>query len=312
MRIVFCGTGEIGLPSLHAIADSPEHELAAVVTQPDRPAGRDLRPRASWIKLEAVKRGIPVMQPGRIRDASFCEWLAAVGADVMVVAAYGQILPSAVLGIPAAGCLNIHASLLPRHRGASPIQAAILSGDTWTGITIMWMDEGLDTGDILLASGTEILAGENAGELHDRLAAMAPDAILGALALVAEGRAPRIPQDPSQATHSGKMEKADGWLDWRATAAELARRVRAMNPWPGASGQLVGVAGRLKIHRARESGDEGVPGVIVSVGGGGIVVGTGRGALVLEEIQLEGRKRLTAAEFLRGHPLAAGDAFYLD
>jgi methionyl-tRNA formyltransferase len=312
MRIVFCGTGEIGLPALKAIADSPEHEVAAVVTQPDRPAGRDLRPRASLIKVEALRRGIPVVQPSRIRDTSFCEWLAAVGSEVMVVAAYGQILPSAVLGIPAAGCLNIHASLLPRHRGASPIQAAILAGDIWTGITIMWMDEGLDTGDILLASRTAILEGDNAGELHDRLAALAPMAILRALDLVAGGTAPRIPQDPSQATHSGKMEKSDGWLDWRATATELARRVRAMNPWPGASGRLAGVPGRLKIHRARESDKEGAPGVIVSVGDAGIAVGTGRGTLVLEEIQHEGRKRLPAAEFLRGYPLVAGDAFCLD
>lgn len=307
MKIVFCGTGDIGLPAFEALADSPAHEVVGLITQPDRPAGRDLKPRPPAVKTEAFKRGIPVAQPERIKKDFSA--LAGWSPDVMVVAAYGQILPRAVLDLPKSGCLNIHASLLPRHRGASPVQAAILAGDRESGITIMYVGEGLDTGDILLAKRLEIEPGESAGSLHDRLAELAPAALLEALDLLAAGKAPRIPQDDALATYAPKLGKADGRLDWRAPAAILARKVRAMNPWPGASARIGD--GILKIHSAEASKGSGEPGEILSVGPDGIAVAAGEGSLVLREVQLEGRKRLPVAEFLRGHPLAPKTKFDL-
>lgn len=307
MRIVFCGTGDIGLPSLKALADSPQHEVVGVITQPDRPAGRDMRPRPPAVKAESLARGIPVAQPERIRKDFSA--LAAWSPDLMVVAAYGQILPIDVLTIPRFGCLNLHASLLPRHRGASPIQSSILSGDTETGMTVMYMDEGLDTGDILLMRKTPVFPDETSGQLHDRLAALAPEVLLDSLDLLEKGTAPRIPQDSALATYAPKLGKQDGRLDWREPAKPLVRRVRAMSPWPGASARLAG--GILKIHTAQESGETGEPGTILSAGPDGIVVAAGHGSLVLLEVQIEGRKRLAAGEFLRGFPLAAGTKFDL-
>ncbi|MEI6278210.1 MAG: methionyl-tRNA formyltransferase [Verrucomicrobiae bacterium] len=297
MRIVFCGTGEIGLPSLKILADS--HDLVGVITQPDRPAGRDLKPRPPAVKTEALARGIPVVQPERIRKdfSALAEW----SPDVMVVAAYGQILPRAVLDIPGLGCLNLHASLLPRHRGASPIQAAILAGDEGTGITVMFMDEGLDTGDILLARHIPILPDETAGSLHDRLADIAPAALTDALDLLAVGAAPRAAQDAALATYAPKLGRQDGRLDWTGPAGMLARKVRAMSPWPGASARINGAV--VKIHEAVAAEESGVPGTVLSAGPRGISVAAGAGSLVLREVQLEGRKRLPAADFLRGFPL---------
>ncbi|MEI8387812.1 MAG: methionyl-tRNA formyltransferase [Verrucomicrobiota bacterium] len=358
MRIVFCGTGDIGLPSLKALADSARHELVGVITQPDRPAGRDLHPRPPAVKTEALARGVPVAQPERIRKDFSA--LAAWAPDLMVVAAYGQILPRAVLEIPRLGCLNLHASLLPRHRGASPVQASILAGDTETGVTVMYVDEGLDTGDILLARGIPIFPNETAGALHDRLADLAPSVLMESLDLLEGGSAPRVPQDSSLATYAPKLGRQDGRLDWREPAGLLARRVRAMTPWPGASARFVG-GGVLKIHSAEEfapiisirktkrqtggesgtgfpacepaqtqagkpvshsqasrdchdweeSADGGPPGTVLSAGPGGILVAAGDGSLALREVQLEGKKRLSAGEFLRGFPVPAGTAFDL-
>ncbi|MBE2204191.1 MAG: methionyl-tRNA formyltransferase [Chthoniobacterales bacterium] len=307
MKIVFCGTGDIGLPSLHALATSECHTVTGVITQPDRPAGRELRPRASAVKLAALARGIPVVQPERIgRDFSaLAEWQP----DLMVVAAYGQILPGKVLRLPRLGCLNLHASLLPRHRGASPIQAAILAGDAESGITAMAMDEGLDTGDILLARRIPLSPDETGGSLHDRLANLAPAVLLEALELLETGSAPRIPQDSRLATYAPKLEKKDGRLDWNEPAELLARRVRAMNPWPGASARLDGNI--LKIHLASAVTGTGLPGTVLHTGPEGILVAAGAGSLLLREVQLEGRKRLPGKEFLRGFPLADGTKFDL-
>jgi len=307
MRIVFCGTGDIGLPSLKALAGSARHELVGVITQPDRPAGRDLRPRPPEVKTEALARGIPVAQPERIRTDFSA--LAGWGPDLMVVAAYGQILPRAVLELPRLGCLNLHASLLPRHRGASPVQASILAGDSETGVTAMSVDEGLDTGDILLARTIPILPGETAGQLHDRLADLAPAVLMESLELLEKGTAARVPQDPALATYAPKLGRQDGRLDWREPAGFLARKVRAMTPWPGASARLAG--GVLKIHSAEESLESGIPGTVLSASPGGIVVAAGEGSLVLREIQIEGKKRLSAGDFLRGFPLPAGTTFDL-
>ena len=309
MRVLYCGTGDIGIPALRVLAGSAGHELAGVITQPDRPAGRDMKPRASAIKAEALVRGLPVFQPERIRPGESA--LTALGLDVMVVMAYGQILPGSLLNIPRLGCLNLHASLLPRHRGASPIQAAIASGDSESGITVIYMDEGLDTGDILLSDPLAIGPAETAGELHDRLAVLAAGSIVRALDLLATGAAPRVPQNDSAATYAAKLTKADGWIDWTLPCDRIERRVRAMSPWPGAFARVAGSSAILKIHKARISPASGPPGTVLSGGSYGILVAAGGGSLVLEEVQLEGRRRLSAPEFLRGFPIPSGSLFDL-
>jgi len=309
MRIVFCGTGDIGTPALRALLDSEKHEVCAVITQPDKPAGRDMKPRASAIKLLALERGVPVLQPVRLRSEESVAALRAWDPDVVVVVAYGQLLSPEVLAIPKLACLNLHASLLPRHRGASPIQAAILAGDADTGITVMYMDEGLDTGDILLEERFAILQTETAGELHDRLASVAAPTLFRALALLESGKAPRIPQDPVLATHASKMKKTDGWLDWQQPAAKLALRVRAMSPWPGAYARWGGHL--LKIHEATASEASGSVGEILESGNDGLLVAAGTGSLRLITVQLEGRKRLNAGELLRGFPMPPGTSFDL-
>lgn len=304
MRIVFCGTGEIGAPALRALLDSKKHTVVGVITQPDKPAGRDLKPRMSVIKEIALAQNLPVQQPEKLRSAAALDDLRALAPDLMVVAAYGQILPKSVLETPRFGCLNLHASLLPRHRGASPIHAAILAGDRETGITVMYMDEGLDTGDILLSQKLAIGPDETTGELHDRLADLAAPCLLEALDLLETGKAPRIPQDNAFATYAAKLKKADGLLDWREPAETVASRIRAMSPWPGAYTHLNGQT--LKIHAAKTDPSSGPAGEILASKPGVLRVACGSGSLILESLQLEGRKRLSADEFLRGHPLAPG------
>jgi methionyl-tRNA formyltransferase len=304
MRIVFCGTGEIGAPALKALLDSKKHTVVGVITQPDKPAGRDLKPRMSVIKQIALDQNLPVQQPEKLRSPAALEYLRALAPDLMVVAAYGQILAKSVLETPRLGCLNLHASLLPRHRGASPIHAAILAGDRETGITVMYMDEGLDTGDILLAQKLAIGPDETTGQLHDRLAALAAPCLLEALDLLEAGNAPRIPQDNALATYAAKLKKTDGLLDWHESAEVLATRIRAMSPWPGAYTHLNRQT--LKIHSAKTDPASGLPGEILPSEPGVLRVACGSGSLDLLSLQLEGRKRLPAAEFLRGHPLAPG------
>ena len=309
LRVVFCGTGEIGLPALRALLDSGKYEVPGIITQPDKPAGRDLKPRASAIKQLAIERGLPVYQPPKLRDVASLEMLRHLQPDVMVVVAYGQILPKSVLELPRLGCLNLHASLLPRHRGASPIHAAILAGDANTGMTVMYMDEGLDTGDALLEQPLAIGLQETTGELHDRLADIAAPCLLRALDLLAAGTAPRIPQDSKNATYAPKLKKTDGWIDWSKPSPELARRIRAMSPWPGAFARISGHV--LKIHAATECQASGLPGAVLPADANSLVVACGAGSLSLLTVQLEGRKRLPASEFLRGFPLARGTRFDL-
>ncbi len=304
MRVLFIGTGDIGLPTLRWLIDSPLHEVVAIVTQPDKPAGRKLTLTPPATKVIAQAAGIPVLQPPKIRHA--VEELRALQADIAVVVAYGQILSRAVLDAPRLGCLNIHASLLPRHRGASPIQAALREGDPETGITIMFMDEGLDTGDMLLQSRTPISASDTGGSLHDRLAELAPAALAQSLDLIATGSAPRIPQDPTQATYAGKLSRADGSIDWNLDCERLARTIRAYAPWPGSQTRLHGTV--LKIHAAQARPEVSacpVPGTVLA-SQGSLLVACGRGALELTEVQLEGSKRLPAAAFLNGHPITIG------
>lgn len=307
MRVLFIGTGDIGLPSLEWLLDTPKHEIVGVVTQPDKPVGRKQVLTPPQVKVRALAAGIQVIQPPKIRHA--VEELKAFNADVAVVVAYGQILSRAVLDVPKFGCLNIHASLLPRHRGAAPIQAAIRDGDAETGVTIMFMDEGLDTGDILLMKRLPITADDTGGSLHDKLALQAPAALEEALDLLAAGHPPREKQDDAQATHVRKLTRQDGRIDWKRPAIELDRLVRAFTPWPGTS-CMFGDA-QMKIHRAQLIPNADAcptPGTIVSADEQGIVVSCGSGLLNLLEVQIEGGKRLPAADFLRGHPLQAGDA----
>ncbi|MBV9659044.1 MAG: methionyl-tRNA formyltransferase [Verrucomicrobia bacterium] len=320
LRVVYLGSGDIGLPTLKWLARSaPQTQVVGVVTQPDRPAGRHqtLTPPAVKILAQRLLPGVPILQPERLRRPEAVESLRALAPDVLVVFAYGQILPKTVLALPRipGACLNIHASLLPRWRGAAPIQAALLAGDTESGLTIMWMDAGLDTGDILLARPLPLGPDETAGTLHDRLAALAPAALAEALALVAAGRAPRTPQDAARATHAPKLDRRSGLLDWaREDAATLARRVRALHPWPGAFTTLPGGTGEtLKIYppatalaAAERKGEPGE--VLIADPREGIlqVAAAGGSALRLHEVQLAGKRRLSAAEFLRGHPLTPG------
>ncbi|WP_395717553.1 methionyl-tRNA formyltransferase [Prosthecobacter sp.] len=309
MRVLFIGTGDIGLPSLEWLLSTPKHEVVGVVTQPDKPVGRKQVLTPPQIKVRAQAAGIPVIQPPKIRHA--VEELKAFNANVAIVVAYGQILSRAVLDVPKFGCLNIHASLLPRHRGAAPIQAAIRDGDAETGVTIMFMDEGLDTGDILLMKRLRIAAEDTGGSLHDKLALQAPAALEEALDLLATGHPPREKQDDAKATHVRKLTRQDGRIDWTCPAIELDRLIRAFTPWPGTFCMLKDT--QMKIHRAQAIPEANAcpsPGTIVSTNANGIVVSCGDGLLNLLEVQIEGGRRLSAADFLRGHPLEAGDVLF--
>jgi methionyl-tRNA formyltransferase len=261
-------------------------------------------------KALTMTLNLPVLQPQKVRRSEELDRIATLRPDLIVVMAYGQILPRALLEMPTLACLNLHASLLPRHRGAAPIQASILAGDRVTGITVMYMAEGLDTGDILVAKSIPIRRRETGGSLHDRLAEIGPETLGIALGLVLERTAPRIPQDESLATYAPKLDRESGKIDWSRDCWHLDRLVRAMNPWPGAFTWVQhpdGAARKLKIYNAlpvhRMSGRIGV---VERVGRRGIVVGCGVGGLLLKEVQIEGRRRLAAAEFTRGFPLPAG------
>src|SRR6266550_157103 len=297
MRIVFIGAGEIGVPTLQALMKS-EHDVVGIVTQPDKPAGR-----AQSVEPPSIKKALtsgapnaspartgralpfPILQPVRIKERQAIEEIRALKPDVIVVMAYGQILPRDVLDIPQIACLNLHASLLPRWRGAAPIQAAIAAGDRETGITVMHMDEGLDTG----------------GSLHDQLAQIAPEALLESLRTLAKGSAPRIPQDDALAAYAPKLKRGDGRIDWSELAQRIERKIRAFNPWPGAF-MTISIDGErnLKIFSATVVDLAGTPGEILR-SQNELIVAASEGALSLREVQLEGKRRMNASEFLRGH-----------
>ena len=309
MRILFIGTGKIGLPTLRMLHEWRDHELVGVVTQPDKPAGRDQKLTPSPIKKASqqfnvagataeYKLELPVLQPPRIKARDSVDTIRALKPDLIVVMAYGQILPREVLEIPTIACLNLHASLLPRWRGAAPIQAAIAAGDRETGITVMYMDEGLDTGDILLQRKIEIAPDESGASLHDKLAQIAQEALAEAILLLEEGKAPRLPQENELATYAPKLEREHGRIDWTESSAVIERKIRAFDPWPGA---FMEVDHRnLKIFGATIVDRSGKPGQI-SRNENELIVAAGEGALSLGEVQLEGKRRMSAAEFLRGH-----------
>ena len=300
MRIVFIGAGEIGVPTLQALLKS-EHEVVGVVTQPDKPVGRAQQIEPPPIKRALAGTNISILQPTRIKDRQAIEEMRALQPEAIVVMAYGQILPREALEIPRIACLNLHASLLPRWRGAAPIQAAIAAGDPETGITLMYMAEGLDTGDILLQRGIDILPTDTGGSLHDRLAQIAPDALLEALQMLAKGNAPRISQDNALATYAPKLTRDNGKIDWAEPAEIIERKIRAFNPWPGAFTEIAtpGVR-KLKIFSAAVVDLSGKPGEFLHRESE-LVIAAGKGALSLGEVQLEGKRRMDAAEFLRGH-----------
>jgi methionyl-tRNA formyltransferase len=309
MRIIFIGTGEIGLPALHALTKAAEHQVLAVVTQPDRPVGRQLKLAASPIKEAAFKLHLKIYQPEKIGSANLVAQLKYLKPDLIVVAAYGQILTKEILNLPKYGCLNIHASLLPKYRGASPVHAAIAAGERQSGVTIMWMDEGLDTGDILLQESTTLRRHETAESLHDRLAKIGADALLKALPLVETGNAPRIKQDKTKVTVTKKLKKEDGHIDWDRPQREIDAHIRAMTPWPSAYAWVPQEADHkmLKIFTTIVSRRaKGKPGEVVRVDKHGILVAAKVGGLLLREVQLEGKKRMHAAEFARGFNLPVG------
>src|SRR6266513_3595228 len=297
MRVVFIGAGEIGVPTLRALLKS-EHEVVGVVTQPDKPVGRAQLVKPPPIKRVLAAAKMPILQPARIKDPQATEEILALMPDVSVVMAYGQILPRDVLEIPKIACLNLHASLLPRWRGAAPIQAAIAAGDRETGITVMYMDEGLDTGHILLQSKIEIAPDETGASLHDRLAQIAQEALAEAILLLEEGKAPRVMQENEPATYAPKLEREHGRIDWTESAAVIERKIRAFDPWPGSFMEID--HRNLKIFSATIVDRSGKPGQI-SRNENELIVAAGEGALSLGEVQLEGKRRMSAAEFLRGH-----------
>jgi len=309
MRIVFLGTGEIGLPTLGMLLGSTGHDVRACVTQPDKPSGRHQQLHSSPVKQLALEHHVPIFQPIKIRDRGAIEQIRFLRPDVIVVMAYGQILPGEILRIPAVACLNLHASLLPRHRGASPIHAAITAGDRETGITVMYMDEGLDTGDILLKKPLAIGRRETTESLHDRLAKLAPVGLQESLTLLKQGRAPRTPQDVTRATYAPRLSREDGQIVWSATWEEIDRKIRAMNPWPGAHTFLLTGEGqrKLKVYGCIQyRRNIGLPGEVVSADKNGILVAASQGGVLLREVQLEGKKRMTAREFLLGTPITRG------
>ncbi len=307
MKIIFAGTPPFSVPALEALADAG-HEIALVLTQPDRPAGRGMKTTGSAIKLLAQQRKFALLQPVSLKRPELHTQLDAVGADVMVVAAYGLILPSIVLNIPRLGCLNIHASLLPRWRGAAPIERAILAGDEETGITIMQMDQGLDTGAILWQRSVGIAQDDTAQTLHDKLALLGALCIVEALTYLQQGKVSSIPQNEVAAKYAPKLEKNEAKIDWRLNAVCISRAVRAFNPRPGAHSLVRGIS--MKVWQASTAaGAVGRAGEIVATRHDGIVVACGEGSLVLEIVQKSGGKKLTAAQFLSGHSLQPGDCF---
>jgi len=307
-KIVFFGTPSFAIPTLKSLLEGPD-EVIAVVAQPDREKGRGRKVIPSPVKEVALQYGITLLQPEKVREETFEENLRALRPELIVVAAFGQILPKPILKIPTYGAVNVHASLLPKYRGAAPIVWAILRGEKVTGVTTMLMDEGMDTGAILLQRETLIGDEETAETLHDRLALLGAPLLMETVEGMKRGEIDPVPQDHSKATYAPPLKKEDGRVDWGKEAKEIDLQVRAFNPWPGAfttwDDRL------LKIYHGgvRERKPGGKAGIVVWVGSGFIEVGTGRDSFLIKEVQLEGKRRMSVREFLSGHPISVGTVF---
>ncbi len=310
-RIIFMGTAELSCASLEKLARNEQFQILAVVTQPDKPKGRDLKLTPSPVKVLAEKLNLPVLQPLKARDEKFIADLRELKPDLMVVVAYGQILPPALLDVPAHGCLNVHTSLLPKYRGAAPIQWAIADGEPETGVTIMQMDAGLDTGPILSTRRTPILPEDDSQKLHDRLAQLGAELLVETIPGYVAGEIQPQPQPTEGSTYAAKIKKEDGRTDWSLPAEKIWNRLRAFTPWPGAYTFLQGEPKPqlLKIWKAEVVGKFGEAGKILSVDKTGIVIGCGQNGLRILELQREGGKRLPAEAFLAGFPLKTGARF---
>ncbi|HEX3856061.1 MAG TPA: methionyl-tRNA formyltransferase [Verrucomicrobiae bacterium] len=335
MSIVFMGTAELSCASLEKLASGSQFQIAAVVTQPDKPKGREMKLQFSPVKILAEKLRLPILQPVKARDEKFISQLRELKSDLIVVVAYGQILPQSILDLPKFGCLNVHTSLLPKFRGASPIQSAILNGETETGVTIMKMDAGLDTGGIISQTRTPILPEDNSQTLHDRLAQIGAELLVETIPDYVSGKILPKPQPAEGASYAAKIKKEDGKIDWNEPAEKILTRLRAFTPWPGAFTFLPDSVGRaspraeiedskserlagtlappkkplLKIWKAEVAGKSGGAGEILSADKNGIVVACGKNALRILELQREGGKHLTVEQFLAGFPLRAGEKF---
>jgi methionyl-tRNA formyltransferase len=335
LRIIFMGTAELSCASLNTLARNEPFQIAAVVTQPDKPKGRELKPQPSPVKILAHKLNLPVLQPARARDEKFISELRELKPDLIVVVAYGHILPPAILDLPRFGCLNVHTSLLPKYRGASPIQSAILNGETETGVTVMKMDAGLDTGPIVSQRRTPILSTDDSTALHDRLAQLGAELLAETIPDYVAAKITPQPQSAEGASCAAKIKKEDGHIDWNLPAQKILDRLRAFTPWPGAftclpvlveraslraetkisrmdplaSGSAPSKPHLLKIWKAELAEKAGGTGEILSADKNGIVVGCGERALRILELQREGGRRMSAAEFLAGHTLKVGGTF---
>lgn len=304
-RIIFMGTPEFAVPSLRALLNGPD-QVVAVVTQPDRPRGRGRKLTPPPVKTVAQEAGIPVLQPPSVRTESFLKELQSFAPDLIAVTAFGRILPGPLLNLPPLGTINVHGSMLPRYRGAAPIQWAILNGDDNTGVTIMQMDEGLDTGDILWARALPIAPDDTAATLAAKMAALGGDLLCEALARLHRGELPTTPQDETQATAAPPLTKEQGLVDWHLPAEVLGCQVRGLDPWPTAYTLLAGKRLRLFGPSVEAGESSEAPGSILRADQNGLLIATGRDRLLVREVQLEGAKRLTADAFLRGHNLPPG------
>ena len=324
LKIIFMGTAELSRASLEKLAGDKQFSIVAVVTQPDKPQGRELRLTPSPVKILAAQLNLPVLQPLKARDEEFIGKLRALKPDLMVVVAYGQILPQSLLDLPPFGCLNVHTSLLPKYRGAAPIQWAIASGDADTGVTIMQMDAGLDTGPVLATRRTPISPADDSQSLHDRLAQLGAELLGETIPDYVAGNISPQPQPAAGSTYAAKIKKTDGKIDWSQPAVQIWNRLRAFTPWPGAFTFLHGTSSLpgsdrlearatkpqlLKIWKAEVVEKTGQTGTVLSADKTGIIVGCGQHALRILELQREGGRRLTAEQFLAGFPLKVGSKF---
>jgi methionyl-tRNA formyltransferase len=309
MKLVFAGTPEFAVPTLRALVDGG-HIVSLVLTQPDRPAGRGMKLQPSPVKRAALQSGLSVAQPTTLRDPAIQQQIAALAPEAMVVVAYGLILPQAILSLPAHGCINVHASLLPRWRGAAPIHRALLAGDEVTGVSIMAMDAGLDTGPVFLVRKTPIAPTDTTGALHDRLASLGAEALLVALDRLAGGDLVATPQPSDGVSYATKIAKDEARIDWQQPAAAIDRQIRAFDPYPGATTTLGGEPYKFwACTPAASAPDQGRPGELLAVEGDRLAVACGEGALWITSLQRAGGKRLATRDFLAGTPLAAGAVF---